>query len=192
MGYKQLLPHNRGFELGNSTQFSISGAGSNGVYTTSVGEGSYAWQLYASINEMAAGDVSEEIITDAVVGAAGQKYLVGMYAAMLANYRSGSACSRSLEGQVKFFNAGGTEISNVQLFYAGTKDAFPETFTWYEQVVTAPALTASIKLWAKVRVWKPETDPAQQVYRQLGVDGFSIKQYLEQGGAVDLSGYGVA
>jgi len=192
MAYSEKLGTNRGFELGNASQFTINGDGTSGVYTTTVGEGSYAWQLYARIHTIAAGNVSEEIITDAVVGVAGQKYLVGMYAAMLANYRSGSACSRSLEGQVKFFNAGGSEISNVQLFYAGTSDAFPATFTWYEQVVTAPALTATIKLWAKVRVWKAETDPAQEVYRKLGVDGFSIKRRVTRGVAgVYLSDYGI-
>lgn len=192
MAYSEKLGTNRGFELGDASQFSISGNGTNGLYTTSVGEGSNAWQLYASINTMASGDVSEEILTDPVAAVAGQTYLVGMWAAMLANYRSGSACSRSLEGRVKFFNAGGSEISNVQLFYAGTSDAFPNTFTWYELEVTAPALTVTIKLWAKVRVWKAETDPAQSVYRRLGVDGFSIKQKVASSpGAVYLSDYGL-
>jgi len=192
MAYSEKLGTNRGFELGDSSQFSITGGGTNGLYTTSVGEGSNAWQLYADLNQMAAGDESEEILTDPVAAVAGQTYLVGMWAAMLANYRSGSACSRSLEGRVNYYNAGGTIITYAQIYYAGTLDAFPATFTWYELEVTTPALTASIKLWAKVRVWKAETDPAQQVYRRLGVDGFSIKQKVARGaGAVYLSDYGI-
>lgn len=192
MAYSEKLGTNRGFELGNASQFSISGAGTNGVYTTTVGEGSYAWQLYASINTIAAGDVNKTMYTDPVIGVPGQIYKVGMYAAMLANYRSGSACSRSLEGNIYFYNAGGSEISHTQIFYAGTLLSFPATFTWYELDVTAPALTATMKLMAKVRVWKPDTDPAQSVYRRLGVDGFSIAQRVSRGNsAVYISDYGI-
>ena len=192
MAYSEKLGTNRGFELGNASQFSIAGGGTNGVYTTSVGEGSYAWQLYADINSSGAGDENETMYTDPVVGVPGQIYKVGMYAAMLANYRSGSACSRSLEGNIYFYNAGGSEISHTQIYYAGTLDSFPSTFTWYELDVTAPALTATMKLMAKVRVWKAETDPAQSVYRRLGVDGFSIAQKVSRGNsAVYISDYGI-
>jgi len=78
MAYSEKLGTNRGFELGDSSQFSITGGGTNGLYTTSVGEGSNAWQLYADLNQMAAGDESEEILTDPVAAVAGQTYLVGM------------------------------------------------------------------------------------------------------------------
>lgn len=192
MAYSEKLGTNRGFELGNASQFTISGAGTNGVYTTTVGEGSYAWHLYAHINQTDAGDINETMYTDPVVGVPGQVYKVGMYAAMLANYRSGSSCSRSLEGNIYFYNAGGAEISHTQIFFAGTLDAFPSTFTWYELLVTAPALTATMKLMAKVRVWKTETDPAQEVYRRLGVDYFSIMQKVgAKVGSVYLSDYAI-
>ena len=192
MAYSEKLGTNRGFELGDASQFTISGAGTNGVYTTSVGEGSYAWNLYANLNQTGSGDESEEILTDPVAAMPGQTYLVGMWAAMLANYRSGSAGNRSLEGRVNYYNSGGTIISYAQIYYAGTLDAFPATFTWYELEVTTPDLTASIRLWAKVRVWKNTTDPAQEVYRMLGVDGFSIKKKVSRGaGGVYLSDYGI-
>lgn len=192
MAFSEKLGTNRGFELGDASQFSIAGAGSNGVYTTTVGEGLYAWQLYADLSQLGAGDENETMYTDPVEGIPGQTYKVGMYAAMLANYRSGSACNRSLEGNIYFYNSGGSEISHSQIFYAGTSDAFPATFTWYELLVTAPALTVTMKLMAKVRVWKADTDPAQQVYRRLGVDGFSIAQKVSRGNsAVYISDYGI-
>ena len=192
MAFIERLGTNRGFELGDSSQFSISGAGTNGVYTASVGEGSYAWRINASINTTAAADVNETIVTDAVVGIPGQRYKFGLYAINLGNYRSGSAISRLFQAAVSFYNAGGSLISSSDILNYGTTDTMPSTWEWYELEMDAPALTATIKVWAKVRVWKAATDPAQSGYRYMGVDLFSIKKKVSRGaGAVYLSDFGI-
>ncbi|HBF40540.1 MAG TPA: hypothetical protein DDW19_01805 [Anaerolineaceae bacterium] len=192
MAFIERLGTNRGFELGNSSQFSFSGAGTQAVYTTSTAEGSYAWKINASINSLEAADVDKTILTDAVVGVPGQRYRFGLYAINLGNYRSGSAINRLFQAAVSFYNSGGSLISSSDILNYGTTDIMPTTWEWYELEMDAPALTATIKVWAKVRVWKVATDPAQSGYRYMGVDLFSIKKKVSRGaGAVYLSDFGI-
>ena len=193
MGYKQLLPHNRGFEEGATVSwsgFTVGGTGTNGL-STDGGCGSLR-SGWISVKEytLAGFDISETARTDAVIVVPGGRYRASVCHKNISFTRSGSAVTLQSSVFVEFYNSAGGLISSSDIIVSSNTVTDWATYTLDN--ITAPATAATAKVAAKVRLTKPETDPAQSGDVKDGIDNFSFEQYLEQGGAVDLSGYGVA
>jgi len=195
MGYKQLLPHNRGFEEGATVSwdgFSVTGTGTYGLVTDD-GCGSLrsGWIRVAAWT-LGAFDITETVRTNAVIAVPGGRYRASVCHKNISFYRSGSAVTRQSSVFVEFYNSTGGLISSSDIILSVSNDTGTDWATYTLDNITAPATAATAKVAAKVRVAKPDTDPPQSGDVKAGIDNFSFEQYLEQGGAVDLSGYGVA
>jgi len=195
MGYKQLLPHNRGFEDGATVSwsgFTVDGTGTSGL-STDDGCGSLrsGW-IRASAYTRDADDVTKTARTDAVIAVPGGRYRASICYKSIEFYRSGSAVTRQNSVFVEFYNSTGGLISSSDIILSVSDNTGTDWATYTLDNITAPATAATAKVAAKVRIAKPETDPAESGDVKAGIDNFSFEQYLEQGGAVDLSGYGVA
>jgi hypothetical protein len=193
MGYKQILGHNRGFEDGATVSwdgFSVTGTGTSGL-STDDGCGSLrsGW-IRASANTLAAFDVTKTARTDAVIAVPGGRYRASVCHKSITFYRSGSAVGKYNSAFVEFYNSTGGLITSSDIIVSNNTVTDWATYTLDN--ITAPATAATAKIAATVRVAKPDTDPAQSGDVKAGIDNFSLEQYLDTGGAVDLSGYGIA
>jgi len=194
MGYKQILGHNRGFEEGATVSwdgFTVGGTGTAGL-STDDGCGSLrsGWLKAQIPLNISGDDRSETARTDAVIAVPGGRYRASICHRLIDSYRSGSAVTRINSAYVEFYNSTGGLVSSTNIIVSNNLVTDWATYTLDN--ITAPATAATAKVVATVRVYKPETDPPQSGYMQVGIDNFSFERYLEQGGAVDLSGYGIA
>lgn len=193
MGYKQILGHNRGFEDGATVSwsgFTVGGTGTNGL-STDDGCGSLrsGW-IRAEENTLSAFDITETVRTNAVIAVPGGRYRASVCHKNISFTRSGSAVTRKNSVYVEFYNSTGGLISSSDIIVSDNTVTDWATYTLDN--ITAPATAATAKVAATVRVAKPDTDPAQSGDVKAGIDNFSFEQYLDTGGAVDLSGYGIA
>ena len=195
MGYKQLLPHNRGFEEGATVSwddFTIYDV-TSGTYGLSTDDGCGSLRsgwIRASANTLASFDVTEMVRTNEVIAVPGGRYRASVCHKNITFYRSGSAVTKQNSVFVEFYNSTGGLISSSDIILSD--NIVTDWATYTLDNIIAPATAATAKVAAKVRIAKPDTDPAQSGDVKAGIDNFSFEQYLEQGGAVDLSGYGVA
>ena len=199
MGYKQLLPHNRGFEEGATVSwddFSVTRTNPNGTYGLSTDDGCGSlrsgWIRASRAYTRDAFDITVTVRTNAVIAVPGGRYRASVCHKNIEFYRSGSAVTKQSSVYVEFYNSTGGLISSSDIIVIVSNNTVTDWATYTLDNITAPATAATAKVAAKVRLAKPDTDPAQSGDVKAGIDNFSFEQYLEQGGAVDLSGYGVA
>ena len=194
MGYKQLLPHNRGFEEGATvswddfTIYDVVG----GTYGLSTDDGCGSLRsgwIRAEENSLAAFDITETVRTNEVIAVPGGRYRASVCHKNITFARSGSAVTRQNSVYVEFYNSTGGLITSSDIIVSN--NIVTDWATYTLDNITAPATAATAKVAAKVRVAKADTDPAQSGDVKARVDNFSLERYLDQGGAVDLSGYGI-
>ena len=194
MAYIELLGTNRGFELGDLSQWTASksyGSNSYGVSTTNTYEGTYKLEsrvYFQKTEEPHVNSSNNKFITGFVPVFAGKNYWYYFWARQYTYTASGGSNTRILRLYLDFYDSSYAAVgSQVTLHNAGTDST---SYLQFGDMYTTPAGASYVKLqiYHGINGWITGSSGNYGLY----FDNVSIlKQAPAAGGVVYLSDYGV-